>query len=543
MLTVQQLSKSFSTQLLFHNLSFTLNRGDRLGLVGVNGSGKSTLLRILAGREAADSGQVILSPPTIEIGYLPQGFEPPPSQTIAGILAQQIGDPKSLELKLTQIGEALAAQPDDERLTAAYDKTLTELAGIDSGRIASTLAEVGLSEIDLDSPCRKLSGGQKTRLGLALVMLKKPQLLLLDEPTNHLDIEMLAWLEDWLASFAGGAMIVSHDRAFLDKTVNHILALDPRSQTGREYAGNYSVYLAMAISEREKTWAAYTDQQSEIRRIQQDITRTSQRAESKEKATIDSKQRRYSKKVAKLAKSRQKKLERYLDSDDILERPKRNWQLNIEWSAEGLLSQKVLETVDLSIGYGHDRPLLTGLNLTVFVRSRIAIVGENGTGKTTLLKTIAGLLPPLKGFVQPGHSVKMGTLWQEQENLDLDLTAVEMMRQKAAFNEKDARNYLHHFLFSGDDPVRPARELSYGQRVRLALALLVAQGSSFLLLDEPLNHLDIPSRTQFEAALADFKGALLVVTHDRYFIDRFADEVWIVEAGELRRELRRSNVD
>jgi ATP-binding cassette subfamily F protein 3 len=243
--------------------------------------------------------------------------------------------------------------------------------------------------------------------------------------------------------------------------------------------------------------------------------------------------RRIAKKVAKKALSREKKLERFLESDEILERPNESWQMKLDFSEDVNLSKDVLRTENLAIGYPGHEPLLKNLNLYIHAGQRIALTGENGTGKTTLLRTLVGKLKPLTGKVRLGYTIKLGYMTQEQELLDPSLSALETLQRVASYNETKARHFLHFFLFSGDDPLRPSGELSFGERARLQLALLVAQGCTFLLLDEPINHLDIPSRTRFEEALTQYNGSILAVVHDRYFIEGFASNVWTVENGRV----------
>jgi ATP-binding cassette subfamily F protein 3 len=370
---------------------------------------------------------------------------------------------------------------------------------------------------------------------LAHILLLKPQILLLDEPTNHLDMDMLVWLENWLNGFSGSALIVSHDRTFLDNTVNLILDLNPLTKGIRSYRGNYTNYLSQYSNEQEKQLAAYRDQEYEIRRMKQDIARTKQQAYHVEITTTPRQPgvRRIAKKVAAKAKSREKKLERYVISEERISRPKPSWQMKLEFEAQGNVSKNVLTIENLTIGYLPDKPLLSNLNLQIRSGQRIALVGSNGTGKTTLMRTITGQIQPLAGSIKLGASVKLGYMAQEQELLDLQLSALQTLQTNTLFNETEARNFLHYFLFEDDDPLRPIRDLSFGERARFQLGLLVAQGCSFLLLDEPINHLDIPSRARFEQALNNFKGTVLAVVHDRYFIEHFATDVWNVKAGAV----------
>ena len=537
MLTAHRLSKAYGFQPLFQDVSFSVNPGERVGLIGPNGSGKTTLLRILAGEEQPDSGHVAL-PNDVRLGYLPQGLELPPALTLSEAIGQAGGDAAYLEIRLSRLAQEMAQRPDDLALHAAYDETLQRLSRFDAGRAATILQALALDELPGSQPVGTLSGGQKTRLSLALVLLDDPHLLLLDEPTNHLDIAMLEWLEAWLASFAGSVLLVSHDRTFLDRTVNRILALDPHTRTVAAYTGNYSDYLEQVIAERSKQWAAYRDQVYEERRMRQDIARIKEQAKRTETATKNDQLRRYAKKVAAKAKGREKKLERFLEADERVEKPARSWQMKLEFGEPAHVGQQVLRLEQLTIGYDHARPLLHDLNLELRGGQRLVLTGPNGSGKTTLLRTIAGQLPPLSGQVRLGAGVRLGYMSQEQSLLQPEHSALEMVQRVASLNETEARNFLHFFLFSDDDPLRPSAELSYGERARLALALLVAQGCNFLLLDEPINHLDIPSRSRFEEALAQFEGTVLAVVHDRYFIDRFATELWIVEGDGVRREIR-----
>ena len=547
MLTAHHLSKSFELQNLFENVSFSLNPAERTGLVGPNGCGKTTLMRILAGLEPPTSGQVSRDP-DLRIGYLPQGFEPDPSLTLAEIIDRHTGNISNLEAELTATAEALAMQPSAQALQTRYDELLRRIQSADSGHTAHILAGLGLEDVDPNLPTGRLSGGQQTRLSLALVLLDDPQLLLLDEPTNHLDIVMLTWLEGCLINSPCGALIISHDRTFLDHTVSHILEMDPFSHNVHEYTGNYTEYMAQKQSEIAHQWISYNDQQAEIRRMRQDISRTREQAAHTERQASsiriggnDYKQKGYksyqqgiAKKVAKKAKSRQKKLDRYLDSDERVEKPQMSRKLKLEFNLTNHLSHSVIHLKDLSIGYDPERPLLSGINLDLHSGQRIALTGPNGCGKTTLLRTIIGQNHAINGEVHLSATARLGYLAQDQSGLSFDKTPLDMMLAYIP-NETEARSFLAYFLFTGDEPLKPISLLSYGQRTRLLLAKLVAEGCNCLLLDEPINHLDISSRTQFEQALSQFGGAVLAVVHDRYFIQRFADEIWWVEKGGIRR--------
>ena len=546
MLTAHQLTLAFGLQPLLNDISFSINAGERVGLIGPNGCGKTTLLRLLTGEQRPDSGHVSLTPANLRLGYLAQGLVAAPGQTVGELLNTAVGDPAILEAQIAQLAQSLVAQPDRADLQQAYDRTLNRLATSDIARAQAILAAFDLDHVPPEEPAARLSGGQKTRLALALVLLSDPELLLLDEPTNHLDIGMLEWLEGWLADFPGAALIVSHDRTFLDRTVTRILDLDPKTQSLREYPGNYSDYLEQVLNEQEKQWSAYKDQEAETRRLRQDAARAKAQAAYTERQASSIRigggvmklkgykdyQQGIAKKVARKAKARETKLERYLDSDERVEKPTRSWQMKLTFDPAHL-GRDVLTLEDVAVGYNGRSPLLHHINRYVRAGARVVLTGENGSGKTTLLRTIAGQIPAIAGQVRLGSSVQLGYMSQEQELLDPASTPLDTILGTAGMNQTEARTFLHHFLFSGDDPLRPIAQLSFGERSRLALATLVAQGCNFLLLDEPINHLDIPSRTNFEEALAQFQGTVLAVVHDRYFIERFASEVWVVADGTI----------
>ncbi len=549
MLTAHNLSKAFGLTPILKNCTFSVNAGDRVGLIGPNGCGKTTLLRLLTGEELPNSGHIALTPANLRVGYLAQGFNPDPTLTLGQLLHQTVGDPAQLETDLAHLATKLAAEPERKELQIAYDETLTRLNRSDIGQFQTILAGLGLDAIPDSQRIATFSGGQKTRLALALVLLSDPQLLLLDEPTNHLDIKMLEWLENWLRGFSGGVLIVSHDRTFLDRTVTRILDLNPQTQTIREYAGNYSDYLAQYLNERDKQMAAYKDQVYEVRRMKQDIARakaqaadTERRVKSVSLGGIKEGKDHYlrlAKKVARKGKSREKKLDRYLESDERVEKPKPSWQMKLDFDEAAHLGRDVLTLEGLTVGYAGHPPLLCDISLHVQAGQRIVLTGPNGAGKSTLLRTIVGLLPPLSGQFRLGGSVRLGYMAQEQELLDPTSTALETIRQNAPMNETEARSFLHYFLFSDDDPLRPIAHLSYGERARLSLARLVAEGCNFLLLDEPINHLDIPSRSRFEQALTQFEGTVLAVVHDRYFIEQFATDLWQVAEKQLKTQILR----
>jgi ATP-binding cassette subfamily F protein 3 len=539
MLTAHHLTKTYGIQPILQDVSFSISIGERLGLVGPNGSGKTTLVRILAGLEQPDKGTVVHTRQGLRIGYLAQGMDFDPDQTLRSALQLASVSESELESKIASLASALASNPDNEILQEKYDLTLQQLSSLQSPPSA-ILGPLGLGNFDLNTPIAHLSGGQKTRLMLARILLEEPHLLLLDEPTNHLDIAMLEWLEVWLNRFNGAALIVSHDRAFLDNTVTAILELNPATHAIQAYPGNYSEYAEQKLVELEKNQQAYVDQQDELAQLRnasahiRSLTRMKKggKADSGDKFAKGFFGNRATKNVAGRAKHIEARIQKILNEDRI-EKPRASWQIKLDFGGPTRESKDVLTTENLSIGYPGNEPLLEGLNLYIRAGQRIALTGENGTGKTTLLRTIAGKLDPLAGTVQLGTTVQPGYMAQEQELLNPSLSALQTVQRVASFNETQARHFLHFFLFSGDDPLRPSGELSFGERARLQLALLVAQGCTFLLLDEPINHLDIPSRARFEGALSQFNGTILAVVHDRYFIERFASDVWRIKVGRV----------
>lgn len=543
MLRIHQVSKSFGLDPLFQNVTFSVQPGERIGLVGPNGCGKTTLLRIIAGEEKADSGSVQFVPSDLRVGYLPQGLAFKPDDTLGRFINRMEGDIPALSDRLEQIALQLAHQPDNAALQRDYDQTLAELALADenTGRAPGILAALGLGDIPEDLPVAALSGGQKTRLALAGVLLTAPQLLLLDEPTNHLDLDMLAWLEEWLVNYPHAVLIVSHDRAFLDRTATRIVEIDPLTREAREYAGNYTDYLEQKVAERERQWQEYKDQQAEIARLTRAAQHVRGLAKFHKNGKADPKNTdgfsagffaNRGLETVRRAKQLEARIDRLMNEDRV-DKPGRTWQMKLDFGEVAASGRDVVVLEDLTIGYG-DYALLSGINQTIRFGQRVALVGPNGSGKTTLLRTIAGRIPPLAGQARLGANVNIGYMAQEQETLDPERSALEIVSRFLARSETETRAFLSMFLFTGEDVFQPAGLMSYGERARLALACLVAQGCNFLMLDEPINHLDIPSRARFEQALAAFEGTCLAVVHDRYFIEGYATEVWEIRGGEIR---------
>jgi len=543
MLRISNLRKHYGDTLLFDKVNLTINTGDRLGLVGPNGCGKTTLLRILVGEEKPDQGSVQHTAPNVRIGYLQQALVYDEEATVKETLsnARELGaDHWAAEVQALAEHLALASANERDTLEHAYNTALEQLAltgeQLPDHVVERILAGLGMDHVGPMTPVRILSGGQKTRLGLARLLLSNPSLLLLDEPTNHLDIAALEWLEGYLNQYKGAVLIVSHDRTFLDRTVTRILAFDATAHTIREYEGNYTAYLQSRERELEKARAAYQDQQDRIAQLESAIDEWKGHAKSIEQTTIHFHPRAKAKKIAHQAVIRQRRIQRLLDSEERLDKPKLTWDMKLEFVQTPPSGQDVIVLEDVAKRYG-ERTLFEGVNLVLRRGERIALIGPNGSGKTTLLRLIIGREPASSGVIRLGANVQVGYFSQEQESLDWSLTPLQTVQKVASLGETEARHFLHFFLFAGDDVFTPVSSLSYGERARLALGVLVLQGCNLLLLDEPINHLDIPSRENFEQALASFEGAVLAGVHDRYFIEHFASGIWAIEKGEIRRHI------
>lgn len=527
---LNQITKFFGADLILSNIKLEVHNRDRIAIVGRNGAGKSTLLKIMAGELSHDDGEIYM-PKDVTIGYLAQntGLKSDLSiwdemENVFARLKEMEEDLRKLEVKMGDPG-LFQNQEAYEQLLKEYDEkqSLFKSAGgfQYEAKIKQVLNGLQFQDYDFDTPIRTLSGGQKTRLALGKLLLSKPDILILDEPTNHLDIETLNWLEQYLQSYDGAVIIVSHDRYFLDKTVTIVYEI--AFQQSKKYTGNYSDYLRQKAKDYERDIKLYEKQQAEIKRLEEFIQKNIAR---------DS--------TSKQAQSRRKQLEKMEKMDKpSLENRSAKFSFDIQRPS----GNDVLKIRKLSFQYETDDDyIFQNVHLDLNRGDRVAIVGPNGIGKSTLLKTIVGQLKPSRGKIQYGTNVQIGYYDQEQTHLSMAKTVLnELWDEHPAMPEKDIRTVLGNFLFSGDDVLKPVSALSGGEKARLILAKLMLQKANFLVMDEPTNHLDLDSKEVLESALIDFPGTLLFVSHDRYFINRIAEK--ILELSDQGAKLYLGNYD
>lgn len=512
-LVVDNVAKAFGIHEIFKDVSFMVEQGEHVGLVGVNGSGKTTLLRCLLQPDYIDSGAIKFEP-GISVGYVQQGFTDIHG-TIWEFMYNSCSEVLELRDKLKKLelesacldGEALEASLEEyARVTKRYEN----MDGYNyEMRIKRVLIGLGYTEEWWQQNAETLSGGQKTRLMLAAALVRNPDFLILDEPTNHLDILMTQWLEKYLQEFRGGLLVVSHDRAFLDNVAVRILEMEGGKL--QSFKGNYTRYLEQKAIQMATLEAAYNAQQDYIARTEAYIRRF--------KAGIKS----------KMARGRQSQLDRL----ERIDAPVQNEEFELRLPPAAECADRVLIMEDLTIGYG-EKVLAKGINLTLRRGEKTALLGANGTGKTTLLKTILGEAQPLKGRAKIGNRVQIGYFSQSYERLDPKQTLLDNFVTEYGFTEEHTRSMLGGMLFHGDDVFKEIGTLSGGQKARLVLLKLVLDGANCLVLDEPTNHLDIMARETVEAALTAFDGTVLVVSHDRYFVNEVATRIWEIEDLEVK---------
>lgn len=554
MLHVNSVSKSYGADPVLSDISFVLSPSERAGLVGPNGSGKSTLLRLLAGEVRPDAGGVWLDPHH-RVAYLPQYPLDELHLSIQEALLRSAGRVGELQSRLTILERALSSVQDEtlDALLEEYAAAQEEFERLDGYGLQARMEMViqGLSiGASLETTVAALSGSAKTKLSLARLLLSGADFLLLDEPTNYLDLPALLWLERFVARGDRSYVIVSHDRRFLDETVSAILELDPATHALRQWPGNYTDYITAKRREQEKQWEAYNDQQGEIARVEADIRRTKEQARKNDNLNQASYagtgetrfrlgyDRKGAGKVARKAVVRERRLQREIEGGQQLEKPVKGWNLHLTDLNRNPIgdNRMVLEIENVRAGYG-DQEVLRDVSLEVRGHDRVALLGENGSGKTTLLRCINGE-HPFTGSIRLGPSIRAAMLSQEQSELPLERSVLEVFRSRTEMHESEARTYLHKFLFSGPEVLKPVDALSYGQRAKLALAILILSDANFLILDEPTSHLDMPALEAIEEALANYTGPLLVVSHDRAFLEHIVvTRVLIMERGQVQESL------
>lgn len=509
-LKISGLSKSFGIKTVFENVSFEVRSGERIGLVGANGAGKTTLLKCIMGAEEADKGSVKASDGAI-IGYLRQDFNYT-SHTIREEMEDAWKDVLYYKDRMETLARELESSRSDEKLVEAYGRAEARfefLGGYDyESTTRKILTGLGFSDDDWDRDIHSFSGGQKVRINLAAAFVRHPDFLLLDEPTNHLDMGMLEWLEEYLRSYKGGILMISHDRYFLDGAATGIIDLE--NHHIRSFRGGYTRYMETKENQDRAYEKAYEKQQEHIKETEEYIRRY--------KAGIKAKQ----------ARGRQSQLNRLVR----LEKPVHQASLRFHFDPPQECADKVLDVLRVEGSYG-SHILFKDLTIHIKKGETVGLIGPNGAGKTTILKMITGEKKPDTGFIQLGNNVKMGYYSQEQERLHPKLTVLDEVRDTFNFGEKEARNILGMFLFRGDDVFKTVGMLSGGEKARLSLLCLFLEKPNFLILDEPTNHLDIPTREIMEDAIEAFGGTCLVVSHDRYFLDKVADRILELDHGKL----------
>ena len=512
LLQVNQVSKYYGAELILSNMKLEVQDKDRIALVGRNGAGKSTLLKIIAGQLSYDDGEII-KPKDVTIGYLAQDTGLESKLSIWDEMLTVFSDLIRQEQAIRQLEEKMA-NPDIFSNETVYQKVLNEYDQLQitfkeqggyqyEADIRSVLHGLQFGDFDYSTHISTLSGGQKTRLALGKLLLTKPDILILDEPTNHLDIETLSWLEQYLQGYHGAVLIVSHDRYFLDKVVNVVYEISRHSM--KKYHGNYSSYLVKKAEDYERNMKQYEKQQEEMEKLRDFVQRNITRAST-----------------TKRAQSRRKQLEKM----EVLDRPQGDQKsASFSFQIDKQSGNEVLQLQDLTIGYEHEK-ISEHIQIRITKGESIALVGPNGVGKSTLLKTIINKLSALSGDIRFGTNVQVSYYDQEQANLVSNKRVLnELWDEHSLKPEKEIRTILGNFLFSGDDVLKNVSTLSGGEKARLALAKMMMEKGNFLILDEPTNHLDIDSKLVLENALIDYPGTILFVSHDRYFINRIATKV------------------
>lgn len=545
LLAVRNLAKSYGAITVLQNISFVINASDRVGIVGPNGVGKSTLVRMLTGQEEVDTGGIIYAP-SIESGYLPQTTPNFYGRTIQDLILESVGNLRQLEERMHELEAAMAtASQDEEQLaTLLEDYNTISIRFQDHGgyeidyRIDTILDGLRLTYLPRTQSVDTLSGGEKARVGLATLLLRSPDILLLDEPTNHLDFASIEWLETYLSQYSGAVLMVSHDRQFLNRAVNQIFEIDEHEHHLKKYEGNYDAYVQTKAAERKKWEEDYERQQEEIQELRKGIKATARQVGHGYRAPRDNDKfaqhffaQRVDSAVARNIREAEERLKR-IEADPI-PKPPELLQVNSQFKSEPMPSQEVITLSHLTKCFG-ERCLFENLDMTVAGRARMMLIGPNGAGKTTLLKLILGQEMPDTGNVHCVAGARIGYLPQEPETLDLNQTVIESYRyEQIGYEGEFIGRLLGYGLFRLEDMHKKVGQLSVGQRRKLEIARLMAQGPNVLLLDEPTNYISLDVLEAFESAIINFPGPVIAISHDRWFIQRFGGEVWELSEGQI----------
>lgn len=523
-LDVNKVAKDFGYGSLFEDVSFSLNEGESIAIVGPNGCGKSTLLKIIAGIENTDKGSVSIKK-NAKVAYLDQlGSTIDDNRKVYDVLKDAFSEINAVEKQLKSY-EKRIAEDNSEELLEKYCN-LIEQFGMIGGYDVDTNINIVINGLNLDRDMLEqsyntLSGGEKTVVQLAKALLIKPDLILLDEPTNHLDLKRIEWLEDYIKSFKGASVIVSHDRYFLDKMANQILAIDDYG-IGHVYATNYSGYLEQREIEFQKQMAQYEEQQEAIKQL-----------EAKANQFMSLGMGRNSSALTKQGKNLWERAQRMRQS--AIRKPKTQKKVNMSFLEENKSSKKIIIANDLTVTTPEGRKILDGVNMQIVAGERVALLGENGAGKTTFVKTIMGEQKlPISGDVFVGPSVKIGYIPQIIEFDNDNQTLLEYFQKTVGTSEQKARSILSRFRFTAEEVTKKVKNLSGGEKMKVKMAELLQQEVNTLIFDEPTNHIDIPTKEVLEEAIEDFDGTLIFISHDRFFINKFANKIIHFENGTAK---------
>lgn len=526
-LDVNKLGINFGYGQLFENVSFSLNEGESISIVGPNGCGKSTLLKIIVGLEKPDTGQVSIKKDA-KVAYLDQtGSSIVDNRIVYEILKDAFIDLKEMEKQLNELQKKMESEiqgKEYDSLLKKYCNLLERFSaagGYDMDLNINTVVEgLNIDSSILNQSYNDLSGGEKTLVQLAKALIIKPDLLLLDEPTNHLDIERIEWLEKYIKSFKGSSVIVSHDRYFLDKMSNKILDLD--NGIGKVYNSNYSGYLEEKQRDFEKQVASYKDQQELIKKLEAQKKYFAERGMATNSSTLCDRAHVLQTKIDKL-------------KEMAISKPKIPKKLNVEFTEERKTSKKIISIENLDVTIPGGRKILDNINLNIFAGEKVALIGANGSGKSTLVKSILGEQNlPVDGKIEIGPSVKIGYLPQIITFPKPNQNLLEYFCNSAELNEQKARQVLAGFQFYQEDVTKKVVNLSGGEKMKVKLAELLQEKINTLIFDEPTNHIDIPTKEVLEDALEDFDGTLIFISHDRYFINKFADKIIELKNGNIK---------